>query len=122
MNKTKVASVDEYVQTQVAPEHRALVAMIRAFMRDHAPAAKEVIKWNQPVWQGSAPIVVISASKEHVLLIFSRGAEFTDSYGLLEGEGGVSKHVKLTSLAAINQDALRDYVRQAVELDATKRK
>jgi hypothetical protein len=66
-------------------------------------------------------MVVISANKNHVLLIFSRGAEFTDQYGLLEGEGDVSKHIKLTSTADLNQAALRDYVQQAVQLDAVKR-
>ena len=120
-SKVKVSSVDEYIQTQVAPEHQDLVALIRDLMRQHAPAAKEIIKWAQPVWQQQAPLVVIGASKTHVLLIFSRGAEFTDMFGLLEGDGGVSKHVKLTSLPSVNQDAIRDYIEQAVRLDAVKR-
>jgi hypothetical protein len=119
--KVKVNSVDEYVETQIAPEFHDTVALIRDLMHENAPDAQAAIKWNQPVWQQKAPMVVIGASKTHVLLIFSRGAEFTDTFGLLEGDGGVSKHVKLTNLASLNQDAIRDYIAQAVSLDGVKR-
>lgn len=119
--KVKASSIDEYVETQIALEFHATVTLIRDLLRENAPAAQAVIKWNQPVWQQQAPMVVIGTSKSHVLLIFSRGAEFTDTFGLLEGDGGVSKHVKLTNLASVNQATIRDYIAQAVRLDAVKR-
>lgn len=116
----KPTTVDDYVATKVLPEHQPIVAMLREFMREHAPLAKEVIKWNEPVWQGKKPIAVLSASKNHIAFVFSRGVEVTDKYGLLEGQGNVSRYVKITSFDHINLEALRDYVRQAVELDATQ--
>jgi hypothetical protein len=48
---------------------------------------------------------------------FSRGADFEDPYGLLEGVGKKTRHVKIKKVAAIDRDALRDYVAQAVRLD-----
>jgi hypothetical protein len=119
--KVKISSIDEYIESQIAPEFHDTIALIRDLMRENAPDAQATIKWNQPVWQQKAPMVVIGASKTHVLLIFSRGAEFTDTFGLLEGDGGVSKHVKLTSRDRVNQEAIRAYIGQAVRLDSVKR-
>jgi hypothetical protein len=52
-----------------------------------------------------------------VTFAFSRGAEFDDPHGLLEGVGKKTRHVKLKKADAIDRDALRDYVAQAVRLD-----
>jgi hypothetical protein len=53
----------------------------------------------------------------HITFAFDRGAEFTDHFGLLEGVGKRTRHVKLKKPDAINHDALRDYITQAVTLD-----
>ena len=119
--KVKASTIDEYVETQIAPEFHATIALIRDLIHENAPDAQAVIKWNQPVWQQKAPMVVIGTAKTHVLLIFSRGAEFTDRFGLLEGDGDVSKHIKLTGLDSVNREAIRDYIGQAVKFDAVKR-
>jgi len=44
--------------------------------------------------------------------------EFEDKYNLLRGVGKVSKHVKIKNLADANKDALRYYIKQALEFDA----
>ena len=119
--KVKLNSVDDYIQSQIPAEFHATATLIRDLIHACAPDAQEVIKWNQPVWQQKAPMVLIGAATGHVLLIFSRGAEFTDTFGLLEGEGGVSRHVKLRAPESVNQAAIRDYIGQAVRFDAVKR-
>lgn len=63
---------------------------------------------------------MISPTKKDVTLAFSRGAELEDKYGLLKGVGKVSKHVKISSVGDIDNEALRYYVKQALELDATR--
>jgi hypothetical protein len=40
-----------------------------------------------------------------------------DKYDLLRGVGKSSKHVKIKTLAKANQEALRYYIKQALELD-----
>ena len=38
-------SVNEFVKTNVLPEHQDIVAMIRGLMRETAPDAKEIISY-----------------------------------------------------------------------------
>ncbi|WXG45977.1 MAG: DUF1801 domain-containing protein [Candidatus Atabeyarchaeum deiterrae] len=60
-------------------------------------------------------LAVISPTKKDIIFAFSRGAEFEDKYGLLQGVGKVSKHVKIKDLKDVNKDALRYFIKQALE-------
>ena len=62
-------------------------------------------------------LAVISPTRKDVTFAFSRGAEIKDKYGLLEGGGKVSKHLKIKDLHSVNKEALRYYIQQAMELD-----
>jgi hypothetical protein len=111
-------NIDEFVKTKVLPEHQDIVAMLRELMRECAPNAKELISYGIPAWKGKRMLAVISPTKKDITFAFSRGAEFSDKYGLLQGVGKRSKHVKIKNLSAVNKDALRYYIKQALELDA----
>jgi hypothetical protein len=111
-------TVDDFVKTKVLPELRPIVAMIRALMKDCAPNAKEVISYGIPVYKAKHILAVISPTKEDITFSFSHGTEFEDKYHLLKGVGKVSKHVKIKNLTEANKDALRYYIKQALELDA----
>jgi hypothetical protein len=113
-------SIDEFVQTRVAPEYRDIVAALRALMRECAPQAREVISYGIPAFRANRILAVISPTKKGITFAFARGAEFEDRYGLLEGVGKVSKNVRIRSLQDLNPDALRYYIQQALELDAEK--
>jgi len=94
------------------------VAMIRDLMREMAPNAREVISYGIPMWKGNKMLAVISPTKKNITFAFSRGAEFKDEYGLLQGVGKKSKHIKIRSLDEVNKEALKYYIIQALELDA----
>ncbi|SDJ03415.1 DUF1801 domain-containing protein [Nonomuraea jiangxiensis] len=111
------ADVDEFVQTRLAPPHQTIVRVLRELMAEGAPDASEVISRGSPAWKGRAILAIISHSKTHVTFAFARGAEFDDDHGLLEGVGKTTRHVKLKNPDALDHDALRDYIRQAVALD-----
>ena len=113
-----ISTVDEFIEARVRPEHRDVVAAIRELMRECAPDAKEVLTYGIFGWRRERILVVISPTKKDITFAFSRGAEFEDTYGLLRGVGKVSKHVKMKGVPDINQDAIRYYVKQALELDA----
>ena len=115
----EIKTVDDFVLTRVLPEFRPIVAMIRELMKECAPNAKEVISYGIPGYKAKRILAVISPTKKDITFAFSRGAEFEDKYGLLRGAGKVSKHVKIKDLQAINNEALRYYIEQALELDAT---
>ena len=90
-------------------------------MKQCAPDAKEAIHYGILAWKQKRVLAVINPTQQHITFAFARGADFTDSYGLLRGVGKVSKHVKIKGVADINNTALRDYVRQAVEFESRAR-
>ncbi|GII42423.1 DUF1801 domain-containing protein [Planotetraspora phitsanulokensis] len=110
-------AVDEFVRTKVLPEHQSIVGTLRELMKENAPGAEEVISRGSPAWQGKKLLAIISPSKTHITFAFARGAEFKDEFGLLEGVGKTTRHVKIKKADALNEDALRDYIGQAVRLD-----
>ena len=93
-----VMTVDEFVQTKVLAEYREIVAAIRSLMKECAPDAKEMISYGIPAYKGRLMLAVISPTKKGITLAFSRGADFEDTYGLLEGVGKVSKNVRMSRM------------------------
>jgi hypothetical protein len=110
--------VDEFVRSRVLPQYHGIVAMIRELMREMAPNANELISYGIPAWKCNKILAVISPTKKDITFSFSRGAEFKDKYGLLQGVGKISKYVKIKSLDEVNKEALKYYVKQALEFDA----
>ncbi|GAA4214306.1 DUF1801 domain-containing protein [Microbispora amethystogenes] len=113
------AEIDDYVETKLDPKYRELVAALRALMAEEAPEATEGLTYGSPAWRGKKMLAVISQSKTHLTFAFERGAEMTDAHGLLEGVGKKTRHVKIKIVDGINEAALRDYIGQAVRLDAS---
>jgi uncharacterized protein YdhG (YjbR/CyaY superfamily) len=111
-------TVDEFVGTKVLPEYRNVAEKVRELMREYAPDAEEIISYGIPAYRRRRILALISPTKKGITFAFSRGAEFEDEYGLLEGVGKVSKNVRMKSLDDVNQDALRYYIEQAVRLDS----
>ena len=91
-----------------------LVELVRASAAD----ATASIKWAQPVFESDGPAIWIRAYPRTVSIGFWRGAEMTDRHGLLLGEGDRMRHVTLREGEPIPEDAIRDYVGQAIELNA----
>jgi hypothetical protein len=110
-------TVDEFVKTKVLPKYQPIVEELRSLIRQTAPDVKEVMSYGIPNYRGKRGIAVISPAKTHITLAFSRGAEFRDKYGLLEGVGKVSKNVRFRDVKDINKEALRYYFKQALRFD-----
>ncbi|WP_380849435.1 DUF1801 domain-containing protein [Sphaerisporangium dianthi] len=110
--------MNEFVSARLLPEQQEVFAIVRELMREGAPGASEVISRGSPAWKGEGLLAIVSPSKTHLTLAFVRGAEFTDGHGLLSGVGKTTRHVKLKRADAVDRDALRDYIGQAVTLDA----
>ena len=118
MNMDYPEQIDEFVQNRVLPQFQGIVAKIREFMRDMFPNAQEVITHGILGWKGNKTLAVLSPTKKDITFALSRGAEFEDEYGLLQGPGKVSKTVKIKSVDDINKEALEYYIKQALEFDA----
>lgn len=110
-------TVDEFVKQKVLPEYRDIVAELRALMHECAPDAREVISYGVPMFKQRRTVAVISPTKKGITFALSKGAGFEDKYGLLEGEGKVSKNVRMKQIKEVNREALRYYIKQAVAFD-----
>jgi hypothetical protein len=110
-------SVEDFVTRKVRPEYRDIVAALRTLMRECAPQAREIISYGVPMYRQRRTLAVISPTRKGITFAFSRGAQFEDKYGLLEGVGKVSKNVRMKNLEDVNHKALRYYIRQALEFD-----
>ena len=110
--------IDEFVEQKVLPQYRDIVQVLRALMKECAPRSTEGISYGIPAFRGKRILALISPTKKGITFAFARGAEFEDKYGLLEGSGNVSRNVRMRRVEDINRDALRDYIRQALEIDA----
>ena len=111
-------TVDEFIKTKVLPQYRPIVEELRKLIRQMAPQAKEVMSYGIPNYRGKHGVAVISPAKTYITLAFSRGAEFEDKYGLLEGVGKVSKNLRFRDMKDINEAALRYYIQLALKFDA----
>jgi hypothetical protein len=110
-------TVDEFVETKVQPEHRPIVATVRALMSDTAPKAREAISYGMPTYGQNKPVAWINASKSGITFGFRQGAYFEDKYGLLRGVAKHARNVRMKTLDDVNKPALRYYIKQAVKLD-----
>lgn len=80
-------------------------------------AAIASIKRTEPVFESDGPFAYIKAFRSSVNLGLWRGAELDDPDGLLEGNGDRMRHVRLTSVDDIRDDAFEAFVRRAVQLN-----
>ena len=112
------SAVDEFVKVRVSPDFQPVAARIRALMEECAPQAEELISYGLPCYRGKRIFALFSSNPKGITFSFTRGVQFEDRYNLLRGKGVSTRHVKLKGLADINEEALRYYIRQALELDA----
>jgi hypothetical protein len=112
-------TVDEYI---AAFDDWRTDAMkrLREVVKEGAPHSAVGIKWAQPVWEWNGPMIWMKAYPKHVDIGFWRGTEMDDPKKVLTGDGERMRHIKITSLKDIPADALRDLVKQAVQLNTAK--
>jgi hypothetical protein len=93
---------------------KELVQAVRAVMLGADDRVTETIKWQAPtfMYQGNIASFFPKATR-HVSLMFHTGASLPDPDGILEGDGEVSRVVKIADAAdlAAKADSLRAVVR-----------
>lgn len=109
-------TVDAYL-AGVTGELADLAQRLRQVILSAAPSATESIKWGQPVYEDGGPVCYFKVATSHITFGFWRGTEIDDPEGRLEGDGDRMKHIKLRSPDDLADDAIADWVRQAVELN-----
>ena len=112
-----------FMERRVQEKHRPIVTAFRDLMKRVAPEATERMRggteayYSVPVYRVKRDIVAISPSKSAVTFSFTKGASFNDSDGVLTGTGKASRTVVVKRIEEFPEEALTDFIRQAVEKD-----
>lgn len=99
------------------------LARIRKVFQEADPAMVEEWKWmGSPAWSRGGMIAVANAHRDKVKVTFSQGARLADPHGLFNaGVGGKQwRAIDLFEGDPIDESALRDLVRTAVEFNVSK--
>ena len=100
------------------------LARVRGLIKDAVPDVEETWKWRGvPVWERDGIICTGETYKEVVKLTFAKGAALEDPAGLFNSslEGNTRRAIDIREGEDIDEQALRDLVRAAVDLNASKR-
>ena len=105
------------------------LARVRAIIKKADPEMIEDVKWRKPsnpsgvpVWSNGGLICTGETYKDKVKLTFARGAALDDPSGLFNSslEGSTRRAIDIHEGDAIDEDALRALILEAVSLNASR--
>lgn len=112
-------TVDEYVaKAEGSPGE--IARALRALLRRLAPDLSEEMKWGQPVFSLGGPVCYFRAGKSHVTFGFWRGVALMKINENLESGGDMMAHLKLRTLADVDDKVIGPLVAKAIELNRSK--
>lgn len=110
--------VDAFLQQKPYPMIRE-INQVRDIILDAHPQMQECVKWNSPTftYKGNMASYFMNA-KNHVSLMFHKGAILEDPSGLLEGDGKEARTARFYDSVDIEKkrDALISVTREWVKL------
>ena len=116
VSKTAKAKKSPYVKDENAKLH-GVARALRDFVKKTVPGTKETVNsWGVPTFEAPDPFCFYMAGKNHVTFGFHFGTSLNDPENLLEGTGKNIRHVKLRTLADLEQKSLRELVLAAARL------
>lgn len=110
--------VDAFIEQNVLPEYRDVVAALREVVSEAAPDADLRMSYGLPMSKGQGYLAYVSPSKRGIAFGFPYGAYFADPHGVLKGTGKHGRHIRYTRAADVDRGVLLFYLAQAVARDA----
>lgn len=114
MTKQSVPSLLEDIRF-VNEGHHEIVQAVRALVQKTFKPCSEEVKYGGILFTAGVQFSGVFAYKAHVTVEFGSGAKIADRYGLLEGAGKGRRHIKLTSVAQIQEKHLAQYLQLALQ-------
>jgi hypothetical protein len=87
-----------------------LVQSVRKLTLGLDASISEEVKYGGILFAAGKPFCGIFSYRNHVSLEFSEGASLQDKYKVLEGDGKLRRHIKLTTLQDVDGKHVRDYL------------
>jgi hypothetical protein len=102
-----------------------MLAKVRTIIHKADPEIVEEWKWAKatspgvPVWSHGGIVCTGETYKDHVKMTFAKGASLKDPAGLFNSslEGNIRRAIDIHEGEKINETALKDLIRAAVELN-----
>ncbi|MBI1178947.1 MAG: DUF1801 domain-containing protein [Alphaproteobacteria bacterium] len=101
------------------------LARLRALIREADPDVVEDWKWRGvPVWYHDGMICTGETYKDKVKMTFAKGASLDDPSGLFNAslDGGTRRAIDFREGEAVDGEALKALVREAVTLNGSRRR
>jgi hypothetical protein len=99
------------------PELQKVARALRSFVKGIVPGAQETVNaWGIPTFEAPDPFCFYMAGKKHVTFGLHFATSLEDPEGLLEGTGKNIRHVKLRTVADLEQKGLRELLLAAARL------
>jgi len=97
-----------------------LVQTLRELVLSAGTSVSEEVKYGGFLFSTAKPFCGVFSYANHVSLEFGAGASLPDKYKVLEGEGKLRRHIKLSSLQDISGKHVREYVALAFKTTAKR--
>jgi hypothetical protein len=102
----------------LSEERYEIAEAVRTLVKKLFKPFSEEVKYGGILFSSGVQFCGVFAYKEHVSVEFGEGARINDAFGHLEGTGKGRRHLKLRSVADIENKRLAQYLPLALE--ATK--
>jgi hypothetical protein len=117
---TPTASASELIDGRIAELgdwRGAMLAKLRALIKEADPEVVEEWKWSNPVWSHDGILCTGESYKKAVKMTFPKGASLPDPAGLFNSslEGNVRRAIDFKEGDKINEKALKALIRAAVD-------
>ena len=99
-------------------ERFELVQALRALILGLNASVSEEVKYGGLLFSAGKPFCGVFSYAKHVSLEFGEGAQFPDKFKVLEGEGKLRRHIKLSSVDDIPAKHVREYLLLALKMSA----
>jgi len=106
--KADLAAPDRVVDLKQVPSLREIILGL-------APSISEDVKYGGILFSAGQPFCGVFSYAKHASLEFGAGASLPDNYKVLEGEGKLRRHIKLSSAQDIPGKHVREYLALALK-------
>ena len=98
-----------------------MLARVREIIHEADPEMIEEWKWGIPVWSHGGIVCTGETYKKVVKMTFAKGAALKDPSGLFNSslEGNVRRAIDIHESEKVDEAALKELIRAAVELNLT---
>lgn len=99
----------------VSSQNYDIVNTVRTLIMQTFDDVAEEVKYGGILFSSGVQFAGVFAYKAHVSVEFSQGAQIEDPFGFLEGTGKGRRHIKLMSVAQVNDKRLTQYLQLALQ-------